>query len=176
MLVWVIYAQTNVIPRLQVVLSATSLCTSRHCFWWLHLRDLPKCVCFFPKVVPRVSALGLFTSKCFCDSPKQLESQCFSVSFLFIYFFCCKERSVCYFVPPPPCSPKWLDRLSVNKVEFPLTSDSLWEIHKQVESRTTSNKLYMHRHIVRTHTCTHVLKNNMEIFVLPPFPCLALVL
>lgn len=85
MLVWVIYAQTNVAPRLQVVLSAMSLCTSRQCFWWLHLRDLPKCVCFFPKVVSRVSALGLFTSKCFCDSPKQHESQCFL--FPFYYFF-----------------------------------------------------------------------------------------
>lgn len=85
MLVWVIYAQTNVAPRLQVVLSTTSLCTSRQCFWWLHLRDLPKCVCFFPKVVSRVSALGLFTSKCFCDSPKRHESQCFL--FPFYYFF-----------------------------------------------------------------------------------------
>lgn len=54
-------------------------------FWWLHLRDLPKCVCFFPKVVPTVSALGLFTSKCFCDSPKQHETPCSLFPFLFFF-------------------------------------------------------------------------------------------
>lgn len=101
MLVWVIYAQTNVAPRLQVVLSATSLCTSRQCFWWLHLRDLPKCVCSPPsKVVSRVSALGLFTSKCFCDSPKQHESQCFFFTspFLFPFYFLFVSRNTAFVI------------------------------------------------------------------------------
>jgi len=100
MLVWVIYAQTNVTSRLQVVLSATFLCTSRQCFWWLHLRDLPKWVCFFPKVLSRVSALGLFTSKCFCDSPKQQhKTPCFKFPF---FPFSYREHCIFYLELPPP--------------------------------------------------------------------------
>lgn len=87
MLVWVIYAQTSVTARLQVVFTATSHRTSRHCFWWLHLRDLPNCVSVFPKVGPRVSAQGLFTSKRFCDSLKKHKSHEFPFFLLFPFFF-----------------------------------------------------------------------------------------
>lgn len=180
MLVWVIYAQTNVTSCLQVVLSAMSLCTSWHCFWWLHLRDLPKCVCFFPKVVPRVSALGLFTSKCFCDSSMQRESQCFLFPFFFFSFLLQGTQHLFRFFPPLLLSK--MAGYAVSKqslvpinLGFPLRiSQTTWvsnDLKQTVHAQTH------HKHtLTHGHTCTHVLKSNMEIFVLPPFPCLALVL
>lgn len=86
--------------------------------------------------------------------------------FCFLFFpFCYKEHSICYLVFSPVCSPKWLDRLSVNKVSFPLTSDSLWEIHKRVELRTTLKQTaHPQTHM---HPCPEEQYGNIRPFSLP---------
>lgn len=147
MLVWVIYAQTNVTTRLQVVFTATSLCTSRHCFWWLHLRDLPKCVSVFPKVVFRVSAQGLFTSKC-CDSHKKHKSQWFLFLFSSSFFILQGTWHLAFCFFPCSVSLKW----AVSKQS--LVPINLWFPLR--DSQTSRVLKFLKRSSVRTRSrCAH---------------------
>lgn len=117
------------------------------------------CRLFFPKAVPRVSAVGLFTSKCFCDSPKQHGSLCFL--FPFFSFFCYKDLLFSFFFPPlvskmAGCAVSKQSLVPIN-LWFPLRNPQTSRVLKDL-------KQTVHAQTHCAHTHTHALMSWRTIW------------